>query len=600
LNEPGQRQNDQRLFNSQNNAAGGYGTNTFNKPMSYYSGSWLTVEWTNQHACSNSNTDCAIIIQYMCVSGDAGASELIRDGLTTDEIDIKTYDEVDEDTKKYKYGMHESLDYFRRCEARDRNKGLFIADKNLQDNAQFTRQNNGGTRYAFECQEERDYYPYWHPSPWKDVVVLTNDNSRCDYYRENSQNVMDKGHCEHKNPSASIEDKAKAWKFNNEIDCLKGADFQWRVDDTRHFLPAPDCLRAPWSRDNHLGNGITTAGLAGHMNHYNFTLPTDEPCLKEDNCKCVLRLRYNTSWTDYAGFGENNGYGAFVDAKMNGNGEMQLIKQNPVIEVSGNRLAHALNTNQVARTFQDRTHMFELRSRPSHITAAQRIVNLNVRGKRGNIVQTYPAVEYDFVPTFLVARQWDYVHIQWTGFDNNPNNGGNNAEGKTGTDRSNICQITDMGKNYCMCDTDACYKDSGILPMFELIETRNAFAYVNQKDEDCDSLEQLKKNNNNNQDQIDNDDRNCMKLNAAPAYFDGGLVQLNRVGDFFYMSSRNNNPSNRSHKGSIAVLPVISTWAAVIIAIGAVLLIAAMVAACLVVHGRSNPDSSVNRLFERI
>jgi len=430
--------------------------------------------------------------------------------------------------------------------------------------------------------------------------VLTNDRERCDYFQQNSQNVMEKGHCEHTNDQASLEDKYKAWMYNNEAACIEN-EFIWRIEDTDHNIRAPDCLKAPWSRDNHLGNGITTAGLAGHMNHYNFTMPSNEDCLKDDNCRCVIRLRYNISTSDYNAFGDRGGFGEFVDYNFNGKDEKKaLILNNPIIEVGGQRMSHALNTNQVARTFQDRSHYFELKKRPDGISAAARIINLNVRGKRGNIVQTYPAVEYDFVPTFLVARQWDYAHIQWVGFDNNPNNGNNNAEGTDGTDRSNMCQITDMGKNTCMCDTKACYEEAGVEPMFELAADRHKFVFAGQDEEKCLSYEDLKQKHNNNQNEIDEDEQNCMKLNAADAYFDGGLVQMDRIGDFFYQSSRNNNFSNRSHKASITVIPVLSTVAIVVVAAGAVLLVAGLVTAGLVVQARNNPSSSLNALFEKI
>ena len=74
---------------------------------------------------------------------------------------------------------------------------MFEADRNLGDDsgATRTRQNRQGTRYGYECPEERDYYPYWHPTPWTDIAVLTSTKTNCEFYKEQSFNNAPKSEC---------------------------------------------------------------------------------------------------------------------------------------------------------------------------------------------------------------------------------------------------------------------------------------------------------------------------------------------------------------------------------------------------------------------
>ena len=56
--------------------------------------------------------------------------------------------------------------------------GLFTADQNLRGTtAIYTRQDRRGTKYGYECPEERDYWPYI--GPWADIAILTSNVSMC-------------------------------------------------------------------------------------------------------------------------------------------------------------------------------------------------------------------------------------------------------------------------------------------------------------------------------------------------------------------------------------------------------------------------------------
>jgi len=323
------------------------------------------------------------------------------------------------------------------------------------------------------------------------------------------------------------------------------------------------------------------------------TIPKGESCVGSDNCVCVLRLRYNISTVEEGFPDMSRPDTGFVDW-MN-NAEASPIKEDPVLALgNGIEVALAVDTSQFGRTFQDRSHTFRIAKRPEGVPANARLYNLNVRGKRGNIVQTYPSTEYDFIPQYLYTRVGDYIHFQWTGCDTNP--AGNAGEGTDQTDRSNIVQIDDPSRSNIVTDAWASSNKGKVL--FEDSATRLRFATLDQ--EDCETKEEILARNGNNEGNAEQDVKNCGKLNAASQYFDGGVLKMNKTGTFHYMSTRNHNFSNRDQKGIIYVVPLLPKWAVGVVVAGGILFVAAAAVAGLMFYAKSHPHSGVANMFSKM
>mmetsp|Transcript_122180 Transcript_122180/g.239865 ORF Transcript_122180/g.239865 Transcript_122180/m.239865 type:complete len:1043 (+) Transcript_122180:57-3185(+) len=752
------RNNGNRLFDSQNNNNGGYacqravgdgsfqaedGTATFqyfdpdsgttksftqNKRMYYYSGSILPIEWTNQHGCGgNSKVSCEIVLQYACEDtldpsvdnfwpwvqnkGEStttyygkqhfrsgGNIAAPRDGVPIDSNDAATDTIPDNEESAIantdatrRYGMHESYDQYQLCQRTQRNKGLYTADQRINRNDQRgTRQNPNGNRRGLECPEERDYYPWWHPSPWIDIAVLSDSagddvcystnvescTKRCQYYMNNTMNWNPKGYCDvnHTDPSATVQTKltnarwtGNQW-YNNKKECTT-AGFAWyEVSHADNLMLANNsfvCAHTQYSRSNQLGNGrgdtvisqtqMESMGIVKdavnqgvNANRFLWTIP-EIPTAKSSAYfpsgmasaykSCSLRIRYNISSADFQQWPEDavdEGTSRMVDWRNNSRflgDTVTPLRQDPYVYIGPGDNAQVgsmfvklkVNTNQYGRTFQDRSYSFSIKSLPTasadasnradtpavDVTAMQnallnggKIYNVNVRGKRGNIVQVYPSVEYDFVPNALALGTNDMVHFQWTGSDYNPRRGCNDATGgppdantfftdananqNPRADRSNVMFTYHMGnnvpKNYLGYDMSAnltyaqkvAYANSTVLgevPCYDpatdsgtiadaCYEQVMRLAYLNQQSDSgsltlrqgrkcltADELDAIP-----SQDVADFHPLNCAKMNAKPyTYFDGGLMFMRKKGWFSYYSSRNNNFSNRQQIGVICV-----------------------------------------------
>ena len=189
----------------------------------------------------------------------------------------------------------------------------------------------------------------------------------------------------------------------------------------------------------------------------------------------------------------------------------------------------------------------------------------------------YPAVEYDFIPNQLYVSSNDYVHVQWTG-SNTHNNGapggdgqtGDAGQGQTGTDRTNLVQVNGLNENFPLpFEMASMWKDADLVAFVNNV-ANDATAYLTPKSSfkttdlakdlalyfsssayygcvkstTCATQSYEGRANN----PVDAD------LNNSPASVPGALIRFTKSGAlYYYISSRNNNFSNRSQKGFVKV-----------------------------------------------
>lgn len=676
------RDNANRLFDSQNNNRGGYNCCDLDPENGFNGNDWMadaadmydfqfltdddtlekqyeevyfvesevSITWTNQHGTGNKKLLSEMILQFGCDNfarpeeanadgfgpdGDIASitsfpdgtacnaacrenladmrkhglrMELMNGGTTNTPNDANnaadiagTYSNNNDDDE----GRHESEEWYYLCEQRSQQYGLFHADQDLQgDSQKYTRQNPAGTRRGLECPEERDYYPWWNPSPWHDIAIITPSMERCqNHMAPHSQNVMDKCTCARPGVTANddqptdyLPDQDYIENNLNETLCDQNGGswecFSWNGQE-------PECVDSYWTKVNYLGNADgTTRG--GKQAHYDWTLPSfselrddhfcypyrltipdsgnlpSEQTVTADCVRMVFRIRYNMSTMDYDPFKTNSTH----DYDPN-NGILSPIEENPEVDVGFyvQGLQLAINTAQTGRTFQDRSHTFLVCERPTSADwVTSDLINVNVRGKRGNIVQTFPATEYDFEPQHVEVSPTSGTcfHFQWCG-SNTHNNGapggdgqtGDDGEGRGGSDRSNLVQMFKMDESYPVTYDKIDEEDD----WFNYVDCHHPFqpnVAVSAADAQLvlgtagfyKSVEYMEAQCENDEDANGENRGKCVVdelLNNVSASFRAGLIcclkddiegasnaDYEKV--FAFLSTRNNNFSNRSQK----------------------------------------------------
>eukprot|EP00494_Astrolonche_serrata_P031582 UN31851 len=566
----------------------------------YTAESVMDVTWTAQHGCGNPKNNCNFVMQWTCDTHDFqdegeinsertvanvlypkdGLRVQLRNGLNTNTPqepgNIANVDNTYNNNNNNNVGRMEAEEFYAYAKERERNKGLFTADQKVGNKQINTRQNPNGNRSGLEIPEERDYYPWWYPTPWKTAAIFHNDLDECQTQMlDHDQAYEVKYQCAPPGNTNWNNIDSDYIATTNQDDCEDEGGV-WRSYVQPNDVPKPVCVQNSFSQVNNLGNvdGTEEGGLP--RNH-EWDIPstaaleaagcfkyTNTDGLKEDYFRLAIRMRYNMTTGDY------DPYKTDASCNQNSKGGIQSpIEQNPTVDVNvdmqGLRLA--INTAQTGRTFQDRSHVFRVMNPPAPL-AGKKVRNQNVQGKRGNIVQTFPAVEYDFWPKKMKLKTDECIAISWVG-SNTHNNGnpagdgqaGDAGEGQGGTDRHNLVEVQRKDETYPVpLDKDQykadffstcnCFRtyDGEPIASGEDIAEKDAQIYLMSNgyysgyNNGPQSL--LQKANPGNGNGLLN-----VLLNDTPASLRGlTCCDCDSPGEYIFTNTRNNNFTNRDQK----------------------------------------------------
>jgi hypothetical protein len=453
-------------------------------------------------------------------------------------------------------------------------------------------------RHGYECPHERENINVNYSTPWVDIAVfldeptkencaeITEQNHRkmyqcietyADGSRKHKSQYTDEEACKkeghlwmHFHHSIGVMTDMNTEGLCNRANGRLGASskvkYHWSrplnyVDIANDVLPEEeclilpkkaDCLKVPNTRPNYFGNvdGPSEPGQPmPQPPRYTWELPKFQDGKEK---RCVFRLRTFID-NDDANFSHGNEEHTYWSESDDEEDE-ELLSLTLAVPHMG--------TQNGKVVFEDRSHVFRLLPRPEEIPDDLKIHNIVVRGKRGNIVQTYPMTEYDFVPNRLNINEGEAVQVQWTGsnthFNQNSGRGDGqvNAEGqgKGGSDRHNFLQLGSRKHNY-----PAPFEAHTLFHNAEWVWSSHARGAEENKAINLSMshatsgyYQCVNGDNCNGQAYKAKKDIDDELDNASPSF--QGHVFKPAKGEYFYKCMRNDNFSNRSQKGELIVL----------------------------------------------